>query len=342
VGVGKKLLEVLNGKRQDVPPVWMMRQAGRYLPEYRELRARAGSFLDLCFTPEFAAEVTLQPIRRFGFDAAILFSDILVIPHALGRKVWFVEGEGPRLEPLSDAKSLAGVSGDIEENKLAPIYETVRRVKQDLSKDVTFIGFCGAPWTVATYMVAGRGTPDQAPAKELAKREPEAFQGLIDTLVDVSASYLAAQLKAGVEVVQIFDTWAGSLPPDDFERWVVQPTKAIVKKLREKVPDAKVIGFPRGAGEKIPRYVTETGINAISLETDIDRQFARREIQSKVPVQGNLDPETLRAGGELLDREVDAVLEAFSAAPFIFNLGHGILPDTPIENVERMLRRVRG
>jgi uroporphyrinogen decarboxylase len=341
VGVGKKLFEVLNGKRQDIPPVWMMRQAGRYLPEYRELRARAGSFLDLCFTPELAAEVTLQPVRRFGFDAAILFSDILVIPYALGRKVWFVEGEGPRLEPLSDAKSLAGVSGEIEESKLAPVYETVRRVKQDLPEDVTFIGFCGAPWTVATYMVAGKGTPDQAPAKGLAKREPEVFAGLIDRLVDASASYLAAQLKAGVDVVQIFDTWAGGLPPDDFERWSVQPTKAIVRKLREKVPGAKVIGFPRGAGEKIPRYVAETGVDAVSLESDIDRQFARRDIQSKVPVQGNLDPETLRAGGEQLAREIDAVLEAFSAAPFIFNLGHGILPDTPIENVERMLKRVR-
>jgi uroporphyrinogen decarboxylase len=339
--VCKKLLEVLNGKRQDVPPVWMMRQAGRYLPEYRAVRAKAGGFLDLCFTPELAAEVTLQPIRRFGFDAAILFSDILVVPYALGRKVWFVEGEGPRLEPISDAKILAEVSGDIEENKLAPVYETVRRVKQDLPKDVTFIGFCGAPWTVATYMVAGRGTPDQAPAKELGKREPEAFQGLIDKLVDASVDYLVAQLKAGVEVVQIFDTWAGGLPPDDFERWSVQPTKAIVKKLRAKIPDAKVIGFPRGAGEKIPRYVAETGVNAVSLETQIDRNFARRDIQSKVPVQGNLNPETLRAGGDALDGEVDAVLEAFSAAPFIFNLGHGILPDTPIENVERMLKRVR-
>ena len=340
--MGKSLLEVLNGKRQDVPPVWMMRQAGRYLPEYRAVRAKAGGFLDLCFTPELAAEVTLQPIRRFGFDAAILFSDILVIPYALGRKVWFVEGEGPRLEPITDAKTLAGVSGDIEDNKLVPVYETVRRVKQDLPKDVTFIGFCGAPWTVATYMVAGRGTPDQAPAKELAKREPDAFQGLIDKLVGASADYLAAQLKAGVDVVQIFDTWAGALPPEDFERWSVQPTKAIVRKLREKVPGAKVIGFPRGAGEKIPRYVAETGVNAVSLETNIDREFARRDIQSKVPVQGNLDPETLRAGGETLDREVDAVLEAFAAAPFIFNLGHGILPDTPIENVERMLKRVRG
>jgi uroporphyrinogen decarboxylase len=341
VGVGKKLIDVLNGKRQDVPPVWIMRQAGRYLPEYRELRAKAGSFLDLCFTPELAAEVTLQPVRRFGFDAAILFSDILVVPYALGRKVWFVEGEGPRLEPVSNAKALAGVSGEIEENKLAPVYETVRRVKQDLPKDVTFIGFCGAPWTVATYMVAGRGTPDQAPAKELAKREPDAFQGLIDKLVDASANYLAAQIEAGVEVVQIFDTWAGALPPDDFERWSVQPTRAIVRKLREKAPGAKVIGFPRGAGEKIPRYVSETSVDAVSLESGIDREFARREIQSRVPVQGNLDPETLRVGGVRLDREVDAVLDAFSAAPFIFNLGHGILPDTPIENVERMLKKVR-
>jgi uroporphyrinogen decarboxylase len=340
--VGKSVLEVLSGKRQVMPPVWMMRQAGRYLPEYRELRAKAGSFLDLCFTPELAAEVTLQPVRRFGFDAAILFSDILVIPNALGRKVWFVEGEGPRLEPMNSAQALDAVSGDIEENRLAPIYETVARVKQQLPQDVTFIGFCGAPWTVATYMIAGRGTPDQAPARELAKREPDAFQRLIDKLVDASVNYLAAQLKAGVEVVQIFDTWAGSLPPDDFERWCVQPTKAIVRKLREKVPSVKVIGFPRGAGEKIPRYVAETGVDAVSLETNIDRAFARRDIQPKVPVQGNLNPETLRAGSETLDREVDAVLEAFAGGPFIFNLGHGILPDTPIENVERMLKRVRG
>jgi uroporphyrinogen decarboxylase len=340
--VGKSVLEVLNGKRQTVPPVWMMRQAGRYLPEYRALRAKAGSFLNLCFTPELAAEVTLQPIRRFGFDAAILFSDILVVPNALGRKVWFVEGEGPRLEPMNSAQALDAMSGDIEETRLAPVYETVRRVKQQLPQDVAFIGFCGAPWTVATYMIAGRGTPDQAPAKDLARREPDAFQRLIDKLADVSAIYLAAQFEAGVEVVQIFDTWAGSLPPDDFERWCVQPTKSIMRKLREKVPDAKVIGFPRGAGEKIPRYIAETGVDAVSLETNIDRAFARRDIQSKVPVQGNLNPETLRAGGIALDREIDAVLEAFANGPFIFNLGHGILPDTPIENVERMLKRVRG
>lgn len=340
--MGKSLLDVLEGKRQPVPPIWLMRQAGRYLPEYRAVREKAGGFLDLCFNPKLAAEVTLQPLRRFGFDAAILFSDILVVPYALGRKVWFVEGEGPRLDPLTDAQSLGRVSGEIEENKLTPIYETVRRVKQDLPKATALIGFCGAPWTVATYMVAGRGTPGQAPAKELARREPEAFHGLIDKLIDASAFYLANQFEAGVEVVQIFDTWAGSLPPDDFERWCVQPTRAIVRKLRSRIPGAKVIGFPRGAGDKIPRYLAETGVDAVSLESGIDRDFARREIQSKVPVQGNLDPETLRAGGDALDREVQAVLEAFGAAPFIFNLGHGILPDTPVANVEQMLKRVRG
>jgi uroporphyrinogen decarboxylase len=340
--VRKKLLDVLEGKRAAVPPIWLMRQAGRYLPEYRAVREKAGGFLNLCFNPELAAEVTLQPVRRFGFDAAILFSDILVVPHALGRKVWFVEGEGPRLEPLDDARALDGVGGEIEDNTLVPVYETIARVKQQLPRDVTFIGFCGAPWTVATYMVAGRGTPDQAPAKRLAEQEPDAFAGLIAKLVDASADYLAAQLEAGVEVVQIFDTWAGSLPPDDFERWCVQPTKAIVKKLRDKVPGAKVIGFPRGAGAKIPRYVAETGVTAVSLEADIDRDFARAEVQSLVPVQGNLSPETLRAGGAGLDREVGAVCDAFASAPFIFNLGHGILPDTPIANVERMLKRVRG
>jgi uroporphyrinogen decarboxylase len=340
--VGKSLLDVLDGHRQEVPPIWLMRQAGRYLPEYRVVREKAGGFLDLCFNPELAAEVTLQPVRRFGFDAAILFSDILVVPYALGRKVWFVEGEGPRLEPLNEAQALNGISGDIGHNRLDPVYETVRRVKQQLPKETTFIGFCGAPWTVATYMVAGRGTPDQAPAKRLAAQEPEAFAGLIAKLVDASADYQAAQFKARVEAVQIFDTWAGGLPPDDFERWCVQPTKAIVRKLRDKVPGAKVIGFPRGAGEKIPRYVAETGVDAVSLESDIDREFARSEVQSHVPVQGNLSPETLRLGGEALDREIDVVLEAFAGGPFIFNLGHGILPDTPIANVERMLKRVRG
>jgi uroporphyrinogen decarboxylase len=338
----KPLLRVLNGERQSVPPVWMMRQAGRYLPEYRDVRARAGGFLDLCFSPELATDVTLQPVRRFGFDAAILFSDILVVPLALGRKLWFAEGEGPRLEPLSDEAAVMAVKPEPDEAVLAPIYETVRRVKAALAPETTLIGFCGAPWTVATYMVAGRGTPDQAPAKDLAVREPKAFSHLIECLVDASVAYLTRQLDAGAEAVQIFDTWAGALPPKDFERWCVQPTRALVTKVCAERPGTKVIGFPRGAGRNIPRYVDETGVDAVSLESGIDRVFARDEIQSRVPVQGNVDPQILLAGGETLDREVDDVLAHFSDGPFIFNLGHGILPQTPIANVERMLKRVRG
>ena len=338
----KPLLRVLNRERQAVPPVWMMRQAGRYLPEYRAVREKAGGFLDLCFNPELAAEVTLQPVRRFGFDAAILFSDILVIPLALGRKLWFVEGEGPRLEPLADAKAAVSLRKEVDQKLLSPIYETVRRVKSELGPQTTLIGFCGAPWTVATYMIAGQGTPDQAPAKNLAANAPEAFQHIIDCLVDASVEYLARQLEAGADVVQIFDTWAGSLPPRDFERWCVQPTKSLIARLRAKRPGTKVIGFPRGAGKNIPRYVTETGVDAVSLESGIDRNFAREQIQSQVPVQGNVDPLILREGGIALDQEVDDVLKAFSGGPFIFNLGHGILPDTPIAHVEQMLKRVRG
>jgi len=341
VGI-KPLLSVLNGQRQAIPPIWMMRQAGRYLPEYRAVREKAGGFLDLCFNPELAAEVTLQPVRRFGFDAAILFSDILVVPLALGRKVWFEEGEGPRLEPLADAEALHSLKPEVDKTILAPVYETVRRVKAALAPRTTLIGFCGAPWTVATYMVAGRGTPDQAPAKTLAAREPQAFQCMIDCLIDAAAGHLTRQLEAGAEVVQIFDTWAGSLPPDDFERWCVQPTKRLVVKLREQRPGAKVIGFPRGAGKNIPRYVEETGVDAVSLGNEIDRSFAREQIQSRVPVQGNVDPLALLEGGTALDREVDAVLQAFGNGPLIFNLGHGILPQTPIAHVERMLKRVRG
>lgn len=338
----KPLLRVLSGERQRIPPVWMMRQAGRYLPEYRAVRAKAGGFLDLCFNPQLASEVTLQPVRRFGFDAAILFSDILVVPLALGRKLWFAEGEGPRLEPLNDPRDVMALKPEADDKILSPIYETVQRVKAELPRETTFIGFCGAPWTVATYMVAGRGTPDQAPAKALAANDPAAFQHLVDCLVEASVGYLVKQLEAGVEVVQIFDTWAGSLPPEGFERWCVQPTKKLVAKLREKKPGVKVIGFPRGAGANIPRYVEETGVDAVSLESEIDRKFAREHIQSRVPVQGNVDPQILLAGGDALDREVDAVLEAFAGGPHIFNLGHGILPQTPIAHVEQMLKRVRG
>ncbi len=338
----KPLLRVLAGKRETVPPVWLMRQAGRYLPEYRVVREKAGGFLDLCFNPELAAEVTLQPVRRFGFDAAILFSDILVVSLALGRKVWFVEGEGPRLEPLSDAKAVLSVRREADQEILSRVYETVRAAKAALKPETALIGFCGAPWTVATYMIAGQGTADQAQAKQMAAREPQAFQHLIDCLVEASAGYLAKQLEAGADVVQIFDTWAGSLAPDEFERWCVQPTKKLMARLRAQHRGAKVIGFPRGAGEKIPRYVAETGVTAISLGNEIDRGFARDRIQSRVPVQGNVDPLALLEGGAALDREVDDVLAKLGGGPLIFNLGHGILPTTPIAHVERMLKRVRG
>jgi uroporphyrinogen decarboxylase len=341
-GLGiKPLLAVLAGRRTTVPPLWLMRQAGRYLPEYRAVREKAGGFLDLCFNPRLAAEVTLQPIRRFGFDAAILFSDILVVPLALGRKLWFVEGEGPRLNPLQDAKAMSALPHRADAEVLAPIYETVRRVKTALDGKTALIGFCGAPWTVATYMVAGQGTPDQAPAKDLAAREPQAFQHLIDALVDASVDYLAQQLRAGADAVQIFDTWAGALAGRDFERWCVQPTKRLVQDLRAQVPGAKVIGFPRGAGKHILRYVEETGVSAVSLGNELERAFARDEIQPRLPVQGNVDPQILLEGGDALDREVDDVLERLGSGPLIFNLGHGILPQTPIAHVERMVRRVR-
>jgi uroporphyrinogen decarboxylase len=337
----KPFLEVLSGRRQPVPPVWMMRQAGRYLPEYRELRAKAGGFLDLCFTPEYAAEVTLQPIRRFGFDAAIIFSDILVIPYALGRSVRFEAGEGPRLDPLNTPEQAAALNSQADFGKLEPVYEALRRVRRELDPDIALIGFCGAPWTVATYMVAGQGTPDQAPARMMAYRHPEAFAKIIDVLVENSIQYLLGQLKAGADVLQIFDTWAGVLPPREFERWSIEPAKRIVAGVRAKVPDAKIIGFPRGAGTSLPRYVERVGVDAVGLDWMIDRKFAREQIQTRTPVQGNLDPLVLLAGGAALDRAVDDVLAAFAAKPFIFNLGHGILPETPIAHVERMLARVR-
>ncbi len=340
--LNKPLLRVLNRERLDPPPIWMMRQAGRYLPEYRATREKAGGFLDLCFNPKLAAEVTLQPIRRFGFDAAILFSDILIVPLALGRKLEFKEGDGPRLDPMPDAAALESLKEKLDESVFAPIYETVSNVKAQLDSKTTLIGFCGAPWTVATYMIAGRGTPDQAPAKDFAKRDPKSFAQLIERLVDASVDYLSGQLKAGAEVVQIFDTWAGSLDDEGFERWCIEPTRKMIAQLRAKHPNAKVIGFPRGAGERTLRYVEQTDVNAIGLGTEINRIFTRENIQPRVALQGNLDPEILRAGGDALDRQTDDVLAAFGHGPFIFNLGHGILPDTPIAHVERMVARVRG
>jgi uroporphyrinogen decarboxylase len=318
-----------------------MRQAGRYLPEYRAVRERAGGFLDLVFTPELAAEVTLQPLRRFGFDAAILFSDILVVPHALGQRVGFAVGEGPQLDPITDRRDFERLASEVDHDVLAPVYETIAIVKERLDPDVTLLGFCGAPWTVASYMIAGHGTPDQAPARLFAYRDRAAFGVLIDVLVDASAAYLIRQLQAGADAVQIFDTWAGVLPTEEFAQWCIEPTQRIGAKVREAIPQAKIIGFPRGAGTSLPRYVAETAVDAVGLDWMIDRTFARDHVQSRVPVQGNLDPLVLVAGGAALDHAVDVVLEAFAGGPFIFNLGHGILPETPIAHVERMLERVR-
>src|ERR1700757_2101832 len=266
----KPFLEVLSGRRQAVPPIWMMRQAGRYLPEYRQLRAKAGGFLDLCFTPEFAAEGTLQPIRRFGFDAAIIFSDILVIPYALGRSVRVEAGEGPRLDPLDTPDKITTPASLADFIKLEPVDEALRRVRGELDSRIALIGFCGAPWTVATYMVAGRGTPDQAPARMMAYRHPEAFATIIDTLVENSIHYLLGQLKAGADALQIFDTWAGVLPPREFARWSIEPALRIVEGVRKQVPDAKIIGFPRGAAGQLPAYVEATGDNAVSIDWTAD------------------------------------------------------------------------
>jgi uroporphyrinogen decarboxylase len=339
--VNKPLMAVLDGVRQGVPPVWLMRQAGRYLPEYMAVRKSVGSVLDLCFTPKLAAEVTLQPIRRFGFDAAILFSDILVIPHALGRSVRFTAGEGPQLEPIDDPAAVDRLRSTADDAVLAPIYETIRLVKAELSPAVTFLGFCGGPWTVATYMVAGRGTPDQAPARLFAYRHPEAFQRLVDILVEASANYLIRQFRAGVDAVQIFDTWAGVLPPAEFQRWCIAPTQRIVADVHRAIPGAKIIGFPRGAGSNLKRYVEEIEIDAVGLDWMVDLDFVRDEIQRRRPVQGNLDPLVLRAGGAALDRSVEVILQELAGGSLIFNLGHGILPDTPVAHVEQMLKRVR-
>jgi uroporphyrinogen decarboxylase len=318
-----------------------MRQAGRYLPEYRAVRAKTEGILELCFSPALAAEVTLQPVRRFHFDAAILFSDILVVPYALGRRVEFVAGEGPRLDAIDSPALIRETPKSADLARFAAIYETIGRVKKELPAEVAFLGFCGAPWTVATYMIAGQGTSDQAPARLFAYRYPEAFAELISVLVDVSVDYLAGQLNAGVEAVQIFDTWAGVLPPEEFSRWSIEPTQRIVAGLRRKIPDAKIIGFPRGAGTLLSAYADALPLNAIGLDWTIERTFAREKIQKRVAVQGNLDPLVLLAGGAALDREVDAICEAFAKGPFVFNLGHGILPETPVAHVEQMLGRVR-
>lgn len=341
ISQSKPILNVLAGRRQNVPPLWMMRQAGRYLPEYRKVRAKAGSFLDLCFTPELAAEVTLQPVRRFAFDAAIIFSDILVIPYALGRNVTFEVGEGPRLEPLDTPEKIGQLAREADFRKLEPVFEALSRVRGSAS-NVALIGFCGAPWTVATYMVAGHGTPDQAPARLMAYRHPESFAQIIDALVENSVHYLLGQLEAGADTLQIFDTWAGILPAREFERWSIKPTRRIVEGVRRQRPDAKIIGFPRGVGALLPAYVSATGVDAVSIDWAEEPGMIRNQVQSKVAVQGNLDPLALVAGGPALDAAIDDVFAKYASGRLIFNLGHGILPETPIAHVEQMVRTVRG
>jgi uroporphyrinogen decarboxylase len=339
--VTKPLLRALAGERNAVPPIWLMRQAGRYLPEYRALREKAGSFLDLCFAPKLAAEVTLQPIRRFGFDAAILFSDILVVPHALGQRISFEEGEGPKLDALEGPAALSRLRTEIEHRELEPIYETIARVKAELPSTVALLGFCGAPWTVATYMIAGCGTVDQRPARLFAYRHGEAFAQLIDLLVAASVSYLVRQFQAGVDAVQIFDTWAGVLPAEEFRKWCIEPVARIIGAVRARIPGARIIGFPRGAGTELETYLQGVKVDAVGLDWMVELGFVRERIQPQCCIQGNLDPLALCVGGAALDRATDLILESFGQGPFIFNLGHGILPDTPIAHVERLVARVR-
>ena len=319
--------------------MWLMRQAGRYLPEYRALRAEKGGFLALATDPQAAAEVTIQPIRRFGFDGAILFSDILMVPWALGQELSFGVGEGPRLEPPLVDAALATL--ERVPARLEPVYQTVRRVAAELPGKTTFLGFAGSPWTVATYMVAGRGSKDQGETRRFAYRDPAGFAEIIDAIAEMTVDYLARQIDVGVEAVQLFDSWAGSLSPAQFERWVIAPNAAIVAGLRARCPGVPVIGFPKGAGGKLPAYARETGVDAIGLDETVDPSWAHASLPADVPVQGNLDPLALIAGGEALDAAVDRILSAFIERPHVFNLGHGILPDTPIEHVERLIARVR-
>lgn len=316
-----------------------MRQAGRYLPEYRALRAKKGGFLDLAYDPACAAEVTLQPIRRFGFDGAILFSDILIVPHAMGQHLWFEEGEGPRLAPKLVDAVLSSLNPAPE--RLAPIYETVRLVSAALASETTFLGFAGSPWTVATYMVAGQGSRDQAATRRLAYGDPRAFTEIIDAIVAVTIEYLSGQIAAGVDAVQLFDSWAGTLSPAQFDRWVVEPNRRIVDGLRALHPKIPIIGFPKGAGGKLIAYAIGTAVDAIGIDETVDPFWAHESLPQGLPVQGNLDPLALIAGGPELDGAVDTILAAFADRPHIFNLGHGILPDTPIANVERVLERLR-
>ena len=335
------LLRALNGEILSPPPIWLMRQAGRYLPEYRQTRASVGGFLELCHSPDKATEVTLQPIRRYGFDAAILFSDILVVPDALGQSVRFAEGEGPKLAPLRHKDDLARLSKDGFQEKLSPIYQTVRQLRAALPPEVPLIGFAGSPWTVATYMVEGGGSKEFLAVKRLAFGDSGLFQSLIDLLVEASVDYLLGQLENGAQLLQLFDSWAGVLPEREFERWVVAPTREMVRRLKAARPGLKIIGFPRGAGVLAELYAEQTGVDGLSLDSSQSLAWAVERLAPRVTLQGNLDPVWLLTGGPGLEREIDQILETTRNVPFIFNLGHGILPGTPPDHVAALVKRVR-
>ena len=336
----KPLLAVLRGERRDPVPMWLMRQAGRYLPEYRALRETKGGFLELAYDPQAAAEITLQPLRRFPFDGAILFSDILVVPHAMGMELTFVAGEGPRLAPPLSEGRIRDLKPAIE--RLEPIYETVRRAKAELSPQTTFLGFAGSPWTVATYMIAGQGSREQAEARQLAYGDPGKMDSILDIVSRITVEYLSRQIEAGVDAVQLFDSWSGSLAPAQFERLVIARTAWIVAELKQRHPEVPIIGFPKGAGGKLRAYAAETGVDAIGLDETVEPGWAASELPAGMPVQGNLDPLALVAGGEPLRTATRRILDAFADRPHIFNLGHGIQQTTPVAHVEQLAGLVKG
>ena len=338
----KKILKALAGEKQEVPPIWMMRQAGRYLPEYRETRAQAGDFLSLCYNSELAAEVTLQPIRRYGFDASILFADILLLPQALGADLWFVTGEGPRLSTLQTQLDFENLRTPSEINEtLAPVYETVKILSQELPKETTLIGFAGAPWTVATYMVAGRGTPDQAPAHLLKAENPELFDNLINLLVEGTIEYLSHQINAGAEVIKIFDSWAGSLKGHDFDKYALEPCKKIIAALKTKYPKTPIIAFPRQAGDRYIGFAKKAGADCLAIDDSVSAEWIAQNVQDDGCVQGNLASSHMVSGGTELIKETKKIVKALSNGPHIFNLGHGITPDADPDNVQIMIDTIR-
>jgi uroporphyrinogen decarboxylase len=338
----KRLLKVLNGERVDSVPVWMMRQAGRHLPEYRELRSKARDFLDFCYSPSLAAEATLQPVRRYGMDGAILFADILLILDAMGRNVRFVEKEGPRVDPATKARDLAGVPMEKLLAKLAPVGETVERVRAALDPTTTLIGFAGSPWTVGVYAIEGRGGTDKADSRRFGYEHPEELDSMLDQLVEASAHYLVMQAKAGADALMLFESWAEGLPEDAFERWVIAPTAKLVARVRDLGVTVPILGFPRGAGALILDYAKRTGVSAVGLDTAMPLKWASANLPKGMPVQGNLDPMRLIAGGPGLETRVHAIVDALRDRPHIFNLGHGVTPETPIPHVERVLAALRG